>query len=169
MSRHFFVPLLCAALCVAVIVPWVALAAGGENGFDGVVSSIEHRYHVHATRIPFMALASLVARKATKGGVSSVRVAEFEHFNKPADGDELNRIVEQKLGPRWERMIRSTSRHGNEQTLIFAHSEGRSMGLFVLDLDGNELDVVQVSVDPDHLKDTINKYRHHSGDTGESD
>ena len=29
------------------------------------------------------------------------------------------------------------------------------MGLFVLDEDGRNLDVVQVSVDPDHLSDTI--------------
>ncbi len=35
------------------------------------------------------------------------------------------------------------------------------MGLFVLDEDGRNLDVVQVSVDPDHLSDTIDHYEHH--------
>ena len=35
------------------------------------------------------------------------------------------------------------------------------MGLFILDLDGTELDVVQVSVDPDRLNETILKYQHH--------
>ena len=60
----------------------------------------------------------------------------------PVDGDELNRMVEQKLGPGWERMIRETSRYGNEQTLIFVHPEGTRMGLFIVDLDGNEMDVV---------------------------
>ncbi len=171
MSRHFFVPLGCAALCLIVVVPWVALAAGGEGGFDGVVSSIEGRYHVRATRIPFMGLASLVAGTATHGGVAGVRLAEFEHFSAPVDGEELNRTVEQKLGQGWERMIRETSRHGNEQTLIFAHPEGKRMGLFILDLDGNEMDVVQVSVDPQRLKDTVGKYEHRGqdGDGNNSD
>jgi hypothetical protein len=35
------------------------------------------------------------------------------------------------------------------------------MGLFVLDADGRNLDVVQVSVDPDHLAESVNRYEHH--------
>jgi hypothetical protein len=76
-------------------------------------------------------------------------------------------MVEEKLGQGWKRMIRSTSRHGGEQTLMFAHPEGRRMGLFILDLDGSEMDVVQVSVDPDNLNKTIAKYgrRDHDDDS----
>ena len=114
MTRHFLVPLGCAALCLLIVVPWVALAAGGEGGFDGVVDSIESRYHVHATRIPFMGLASMIAGAATHGGVDGVHVAQFEHFTETVDGGELNRMVEEKLGQGWERMIRETSRHGGE-------------------------------------------------------
>ncbi len=170
MNRHFFVPLGCAALCLIVVVPGLALAAGGEGGFDGVVSSIEHQYHVQATRIPFMGLASLVAGTATHGGVSGVQVAEFEHFSAPMDGEELNRMVEQKLGQGWERMIRETSRHGGEQTLIFSYPEGNRMGLFILDLDGTEMDVVQVSVNPQRLNDAVGKYEHRDqSDEGTSD
>ena len=160
MRRQFFVPLGCAALCLLVVIPWIAHAAGAGGGFDGVVSSIEHKYHVRATRIPCMGLASLIAGAATHGGVAGVHVADFEHFDKAADGEELNRMVEEKLGQGWKRMIRSTSRHGDEQTLIFAHPEGRRMGLFILDLDGSEMDVVQISVDPDNLNKTIAKYDH---------
>jgi hypothetical protein len=156
------------AVCaVALAVPCVVMAGGGGGGFDGVVSSIEGRYHAHATRIPFMGLMSLVAWKSTHGGVSGVHVAEFEHFAGPVDGDELNGMVEEKLGQGWSRIVRDTSRHGGEQTLIFARPDGNRMGLFVLDLDGAELDVVQVSVDPDHLNETIGKYDHlgdHFGD-----
>jgi hypothetical protein len=170
MSRHFWIPLGCAALCIAVIVPWVALAAGGEGGFDGVVDSIETHYHVHATRIPFMGLASFVTSACTHGGVGSVRLAEFEHFSAPVDGEELNRLVEEKLGQGWERMIRETSRHGGEQTLIFSYPEGNRMGLFILDLDGTEMDVVQVSVNPQRLNDAVGKYEHRDqSDEGTSD
>ncbi len=77
-----------------------------------------------------MGLASLIAGAATHGGVGGVHVAEFEHFDKPVDGEELNRMVEEKLGQGWQRMIRETSRHGGEQTLIFAHVRGQADGAF---------------------------------------
>jgi hypothetical protein len=169
MSKHFFIPLGCALLCVAIVVPWMAHAASGEGGFDSVVSSIEHEYHVHATRIPFMGLASLIAGGATHGGVAGVRVAEFEHFSATVDGQDLNRMVEEKLGQGWERMIRETSRHGNEQTLIFDRPDGKRVGLFILDLDGSEMDVVQVSVDPSRLQETVGKYQRRDHDEDVSD
>jgi hypothetical protein len=159
MNRLWLVPLVAVVLLVPAA---VVLAGSGEGAFDGVVHSIESRYHVRATRIPFMALASVVAGTATHGGVAGVHVAEFEHFSAVVDGEELNRIVEEKLGAGWQRMIRETSRKGNEQTLIFIHPEGRRMGLFIVDKDKNELDVVQVSVDPDHLNENIGKYDHQS-------
>jgi hypothetical protein len=157
MRRFLFIP-----VCfVALLVPVVVLAGGGEGGFNGVVRTIETRYHVHATRIPFIGLISFVSRKATNGGVSNLHVAEFEHFSPTMDGEELNQLVETKLGEGWERIIRETSRNGTSQTLIFIHPEGARMGLFVLDADGRDLNVVQVSVDPDHLSESIGHYDHH--------
>jgi hypothetical protein len=154
---------------VALLVPAAVMAGGGEGGFNGVVHSIEGRYHVHATRIPFVGLISFIAGRATHGGVSGIHVAEFESFSEPVDGEELNQMVEEKLGAGWERIIRDTSRKGNEQTLIFAHPEGDRMGMFIVDLDGHEMDVVQVSVDPKHLDDDIGHYRHHRAPDDDTD
>jgi len=162
MRRLLFIP-----VCfMALLVPVVVLAGGGEGGFDGVVRTIETRYHVKATRIPFIGLISFVSRKATHEGVSNLHVAEFEYFSEGMDGEELNQLVQTKLGPGWERVIRETSRGGANQTLIFMRPEGARMGLFVIDGDGHDLNVVQVSVNPDHLNDTLNRYDHrnHDGD-----
>lgn len=148
-------------LCTAASVVLLVAMAPQETGFDGVVSSIESRYHAHATKIPMMGLLSTIALGATHGGVGDVHVAEFEHFGSPVDGDELNRIVEERIGRGWDRMIRERSRGGRELTLVFSRAEGSRMGLFVVDLDGHELDVVQVSVDPDHLNETIAQYKDH--------
>ena len=157
MRRFLLIP-----VCfVSLLVPVVVLAAGGEGGFNGVVHSIESKYHVHATRIPFMGIISMISSKATSGGVSNLHVAEFEHFSLPMDGEDLNQMVEQKLGAGWERVIRETSRNGCDQTLIFIHPQGDRMGLFVLDADGSGLNVVQISVDPDHLNENLNHYGHH--------
>jgi uncharacterized membrane protein len=149
------------AVCAVVaVVSLVAMAPRG-TGFDGVVNSIESRYHVHATQIPMMGMLSVVAFGATHGGVGDVHVAQFEHFGRSVDGEELNRMVDERLGRGWDRMVRETSRNGSELTLIFSRPEGNRMGLFVVDLDGHELDVVQVSVDPDHLNQSIAQYEHH--------
>ena len=146
---------------MALFVPVVVLAGGSGSGFDGVVGSIESRYHVRATRIPFLGVVSFIARRASHEGVANLHVAEFEHFDAQVDGSELDRLVEDKLGSGWSRIIRETSKKGGEQTLIFMRPEGNRMGLFVLDLDGSEMDVVQLSVDPDHLDNTLGQYDHH--------
>jgi hypothetical protein len=157
MKSFFLLPI----AFVALAVPVAVMAGSGESGFDGVVHSIEGRYHVHATQIPFMGLVSLVSKKASHGGVGSLHVAEFDSFTEQVDGNELNQLVEQKLGEGWERMIRETSRKGHEQTLIFIHPEGDRMGMFVVDLDGSEMHVVEVSVDPKHLDEDMGQYTHH--------
>ena len=147
----------------------VVLAGNGAGGFDGVVDSIESQYHAHATRIPFMSLISLVAGTATHDGVRSLHVAEFEHFDAFVDSNDLKQMVERKLGSGWELMVRETHRNGGEQTLIYCHPEGKHMGLFIIDHDHGELDVVQVSVDPDHLDESIGKYKHHNSHDSEED
>lgn len=152
------------AICAIVLMIPVAVLAGGGNGFDGVVTTLEHRYNAHATRIPFAGLISLVAHKATNGSVSGFHIAEFDNFDQQVDGDELNSIVTEKLGTGWKRMVRDTSRHGAEQSLIFARPDGDRMAMFIVDVDGHEMDVVQVSVDPGHLNESIGKYEHHDGD-----
>jgi hypothetical protein len=157
MRRLWLIPLV---LCIVIVPAAVVLASNGGRGFDGVVSSVESRYHVHATRIPFMGVVSLISRAATHGGVGGLRVAEIENFSEPVDGDDLSRMVEEKLGKGWDRMIRETSKKGGEQTLIFVRQEGNRMGMFIVDKDGNEMDVVQISVDPDHLSESIGKYDH---------
>ena len=43
------------------------------------------------------------------------------------------------------------------------------MGMLIVDLEGHEMDIVQVSVDPGHLDDDIGRYRHHHHDDKDSD
>jgi hypothetical protein len=154
---------------VALAVPVVVLASGVQGNFDNVVNTIESRYHVHAQRIPFLGFISFVSHRASGETTSGLHVAEIEDFHANLDGEELNNLVTEKLGMGWERIIRETSRKSNQQTLIFMHPEGRKMGLFIVDLDGGEMDLVQVSVDPNHLNDSIGKYEHHHGSEGDGD
>lgn len=152
---------------MALAVPVAVLASSGERGFDGVVNAIETRYHVRATKIPFMGLVSFIARGASHGAAANLHVAEFEDFHADVDGQELDRLVEERMGEGWSRVVRETSKAGHEQTLVFMRDEGSRMGMFVVDKDGGELDVVQVSVDPAHIDSELGKYTHHKD--GDSD
>jgi hypothetical protein len=147
----------------AVMTPMIMLAAGGGGGgFDAVVRGIESHYGVHATRIPFMGLISGIGGIATHGGVRGLHVAEIEHLQGPMDGQELNALVEERVGKGWQRMIRETSRNG-DQSLIYVKPEGDRVDMLIVDRDGSGLDVVQVSVSPSRLDEDIDQFRprHH--------
>jgi hypothetical protein len=154
---------------VAVMTPAVVLAAGGSGGgFDDVVSGIEQRYHVHANKIPFMGLVSFVAGRATHGGVHGLHVAEIERFDGPVDGEELTALVQKRAGNGWSRMIRETGR-GGDQSLIYIRSEKEHIGMLIVDLNGHEMDIVQISVNPDQLAEQIKEHHHGKGHDADSD
>jgi hypothetical protein len=161
--------LLLPAGLAAIMTPAILLAAGGNNqagvwtsggGFNAVVHGIEDRYHVHANRIPFMGLMSGIAGLYTRGGVRGLHVAEIENIQGPVDGQELNALVEQRVGQGWQRMVRETSRDSNDQSLIYIRPEGEHIGMLIVDLAGHEMDVVQLSVNPDRLSDEIEEHHH---------
>ena len=162
----------------AVMTPAIMLAASGNGqGFDSVVNSIESRYHAHATKIPFMWLVSGIAGVATHGGVRGLHVAEFDDFKGDGDGvdgAEFNALIEKHVGSGWQRMVRETSRKtegggGGEQSLIYVRAEGSHVGMLVVDLDGHELNVVQMSMNPDQLMHEVSKHRHHHDKPDDSD
>ena len=151
----------------AVMTPAILLAAGGNgDGFNGVVRALESRYHARPTRIPFMGLMSGIAGIATHGGVHNLHVVEFENFkgdgpDSRVDGEEFLKLVEQRTGEGWSRMIRETSSTGKEQTLIYVRPEGNQVGMLVVDLDGKDLDVVEISMNPDQLMKQVSEHDHH--------
>jgi hypothetical protein len=79
-----------------------SIAFAADRDFDGLVSDVEHRYDVHATRVPMMSLVSLCARFATHGGVKGLRVVEFDDVKATLDVSELASLVRNHLGPEWQ-------------------------------------------------------------------
>ncbi len=166
MRRLLWIPL----VLIALVIPATVLAGGGA-GFNGVIGSLEAHYSARATHIPLMGIISLCARAGSHGQVANLHVAEFDHFSQPLDAADVTALVQQKLGTGWERVVLETSRHGQktEQSLIFMRDEHPRIGLFILDHDSNELDVVQLSIDPSQLGQTLHKYTHHNHDSNDSD
>ena len=162
-----------AGLAAVMTPPLLLAASGGSGGFDSVVQGIETRYHVHANKIPFMSLVSGIAAWQTHGSVHNLHVAEFENFKGDraegkVDGDEFLKLVESRAGEGWSRMIRETNRSGNEQTVIFVRGEGKQIGMLVVDMSGRELDVVQISMNPDQLMKQLKEHDHHLENDGDA-
>jgi hypothetical protein len=179
MKRNSWFGVVVLGVVAAVMMPMILLAAGvGGGGFDSVVRGIETHYNVHATKIPFLGLVSVVAGFATHGGVRGLHVAEIEHLHGPVDGAELNALVEERVGKGWQRMIRETTHHKSgdaaqgeatrdDQTLIYVKPDGSRIAMLIVDLSGQDLNIVQVSVNPDQISQQIAQHRH--GDHKDSD
>jgi hypothetical protein len=126
-----------------------ASAAGGSNGFDGVVRAVNERYHVQGKGVPMMWAVSLVARGFTHGGVRGMRVVTYEHFPEGVDRGEIEGIVRTQLGSEWTPMVRSRSE--GETSLVYVQPNGRWMRMVVVNVEGHELNAVRMEMDPEAL------------------
>jgi hypothetical protein len=140
-------PLLVALLS---LIPLTGCAAS-HNGFDSVVSAVQHHYSVRAQQIPLMGLVSFCARITTSGGVKGMQIAEFDNFT-PADGPrQLEQLISDNIGSQWQRFVTDREANG-ELSLIFARPDGRSMDMLIADYDHGELDIVRMDVNGDRLE-----------------
>ena len=86
---------------VALLVP-VAVLAGGGEGFDGVVRTIETRYHVHATRV--LRQRKVAPMPARNGRMKEFHETFWDAMFDVGDGNHINRpeilqpVLERHLG-----------------------------------------------------------------------
>jgi hypothetical protein len=164
------------SIAVAVItLASITVYAAANQDFNGVVSAVEHRYSVHAQRIPMMGFISLCTHAATAGGVKGMQVAEFDHLALTHDGDasdknqldELNQLVTSSLGSEWHRLVTERDASGS-LSLIFVRPDGPAMRMMIADYDHGELDLVRVEVNADRMEHWIREpedsARNHHGD-----
>ena len=126
-----------------------ASAAGASEGFDGVVRTLNERYHVRGKGVPMMWAVSLLARGFTRGGVRGLRVVEYEGLPAEADRAGMAAVVRERLGTGWSPMVRSSSEH--ETSLVYVQPEGAWMRMVVVDAEGSELHLVRMEMNPEAL------------------
>ena len=89
--------------------------SAADRDFDSVVAGVEHRYSVHAQRIPLMGFVSLCARLKTHGGVNGMRVAEFDNLPRTG-GTDLFLLVQSRLGGQWQPFVREREQSNGTAT-----------------------------------------------------
>ena len=118
--------------------------SAADHDFNSVVSAVEHKYSVHAQRIPMMTLVSIFASLKTHGGVRGLRVAQFDNM-RGMDGKDLYPLLRSRLGDEWQPFVTEVSggqNRGGDQSVILVRPDGSSMGMMIADYDHGELDLV---------------------------
>ena len=156
---------------------WLAPAAGASSredearskrDFDRLVHKVERRYRVHGKTVPMMWLANIFARKFTNGGVQGMKVVEFEDAGRISNSGgapgEFGELVKTQLGERWSPMVNGHEKSGGD-SLVYVQSSGESKltRMIVVDLDGAELDMVRLTMDPDQLAKWVKQQESRSG------
>ncbi len=148
--------------------------SAADHDFNSVVSAVEHKYSVHAQRIPLMGLVSMCASLKTHGGVNDLRVAEFDNL-RGVDGKDLYALLRSRLGDQWQLFVRETAGadRAGDQSVILVHPDGSSMGMMIADYDHGELDLVRMEMNGAALSKWLrnpqrqhhtSKYGKYSGD-----
>lgn len=142
------------ALCaITLLVLTPALGCASGHDLDRVVSAVEHRYAVHAQRVPMMGFVSLCAWGASRGGVKGMHIAEFEHLTLGKD-DDLSSLMRDKLGYQWQLFVTDHQSNG-QQDIIYVQPHGNSMRMFIADYNGSELDLVRLELNGERLEQWI--------------
>lgn len=144
--------------------------SAADRDFNSVVSAVEHKYSVHAQRIPMMSLVSICASLKTHGGVRSLRVAEFDNL-RGMDGKDLYPLLRSRLGGDWQPFVKEMSGGNNrdgDQSVILVHPDGSSMGMMIADYDHGELDLVGMEMNGAALSKWLHDpaRQHHSSHPG---
>ena len=141
-------------VCTLVMPLREAIAGERVGSFDAVRSALDQQLHVRGKGVPMMWAVSLVARGFSHNGVRGLRVVTYEGLPAEAVADRvaLERTVRERLGREWSPMVRDRSDH--ETSLVYvqpAGRDGRLMRMIVVDLDGQEVDLVRLELSPDAL------------------
>lgn len=144
---------------------WLAPAAGASSrdsetqarrDFNSLVRTVAARYHMHPKPVPMMWIANLCARSITHGGVSGMKVVEFEDADRIAQAGgkpaEFSQLMKTQLGDRWSPLIREHEKSsGDSYVYVQSSDESKLTRMIVVDLDGAELDLVSINLNPDQL------------------
>lgn len=135
-------------------------AAPARADFDAVVRTIESRYRVHATRIPFLGLVRFAVWIVHPNGVSDVQLATFEHATF-GDGADLGDIVRREAGEPLQPVVQSHSRRSGETTQIYARPLGTDrVAMFILAHERDETTVLRVVMSMNEFQNAVHRPQH---------
>jgi len=146
------------ALALSMFAFNATTAIANDRAFSAVAAHLKTRYKARQRHIPFQGLANFAVKLARPAGVKSFKIMIFEDLHETtfANGAELNSILRSALGEGWRPLARIYSRQRNEQTYVYAATEGKNVKLMIVALQQAEATLVRVKLNPDALVKFIN-------------
>ena len=158
-----------AAMMLAATPQGAVLAASeDQRAFHALQQALEARWGGHVQHIPMQWLVSGIAGAYTHGGVSRMRLAEIDDLPKRIDGAEMESLAAARMGSGWQRIVRETSRDGDEQSLIYVKPEGNRLAMMVVDFDNGEMDMVEMAIQPNQLSKQIRRWEDQDAQHGKT-
>ncbi len=148
-----------AAAVLAASIATPALAADAE--FKNLVSGIEQRYQVRHEHIPLIGLISFCSWVYTRGGVRGFRFADFEDTGSRISADDIDALVQVKLGASWTVILRSHEKETHEDTIIYVRPNGDKFLVLIADVENGELSLVKLSLNGNKLSKWVNDQERH--------
>ncbi len=148
------------ALLFSTIEATSATARANDRAFSVLAAHLKTSYKAKQRHIPFLGLANFAIKLARPAGVKSFKVMFFEDLHETtalAGGAEVNTILRGALGQEWQPLARVYSRQRNEQTYIYAATEGKNIKLMIVALQQAEATLVRVKLNPDALVQFMNE------------
>jgi hypothetical protein len=135
-------------LTIAVLALSTAGTASAQNGFDGIVRSLETEYGAQRMKIPLLGLARFVVNVSRPHGVREFDLVLFEdpHLSPTARGHFFD-TVRRGAGHDWQPIVHVQSLCDDEETAIFARESGKRMHLLVANYEPGAAVVVRLKLD----------------------
>lgn len=146
---------------IAAVLITASPSWGADFDFNQLVSNIENRYQVRHQHIPLIGFASFCTHLYTHGGVRGLHLADFEDIGSRIPSEDFDSFIRGQLGETWSVIVRSHAKAKNEDTIIYARTDGNRYVLLIADLENGELSLVKVGVDAERLPKWLNDHEHH--------
>jgi hypothetical protein len=141
---------------VAVLSIGFTVVQAKDKELDSITAHLKKNYKAKKKGIPFFGLARFAVKLIRPAGVTSIQVALFEELTFSSESASLDSVIRQALTEEWQPIVRMFSKHGIEQTHIYAKEEGKSVRLMVVTVDNNEAVLLKVKVNPEGLAKFLN-------------
>lgn len=118
-----------------------------------LAQAVDARYHVHGKALPLMWLVSGLARTFSGNGVSNMRLVTYEDIAEAgADHPAFAELVRARLNDGWSLMVRDhVNTPAGEDNTIWVQPHGKRVRLLVVNLEGRELNLIQMELSPEAL------------------
>lgn len=132
-----------------------------DKEFNNIVKQIETNYHIKQKHIPFLGLASFMAKTVVRpSGFKGLKLAIFEHNNLSLQpGKEpIDLFLQHSLAKDWQQIVKVYSHKDKEWTYIYIKEMAqKECKVLIVNLDKEESVVLEAHVEPEKLLDWLDK------------